>query len=594
MGTQPPVTEPGHPDQADAAAAQHEPLWRRGPRRVARRARVFGGGLSLIGLLFALAFFCASLTPSLIPRVWLYQAVVSGLSTCAGYGVGTLVVWGVRSLGFPTTPSVRVARVSRIVLAVLAAIAVPSFVIAGAHWQNAIRALFGVEESAPWLGALQAVVAVLLASTLLLAARGVRWLVRLAARVLGRFVPVPTARLVATIAVVFLLIRFADGTVVRFANDRFNDIYAQVDTTTPDGVVQPTQPERSGSPASTSSWDSLGKQGRQFVASGPTAAQITDFTTARGSSTAPEEPIRVYAGMRAADSLDGVASLVVDELDRTDAWSREVLVVATSTGTGWLDPSALSALELMHAGNTAVASMQYSYLPSWVSFLSDRATPAEAGKALFEAVYSAWSQRPEDSRPQLVLFGLSLGSYGSQEAFSGLQDVQERAQGAVWAGTPNFTTMWTDLTAIRDPGSLERAPVFEKGRHVRWGTASGTAADLAEPSDPWLEPRIVYLQHASDPIVWWSPDLILQKPDWLGEQRGTDVLDEMQWFPVVTFLQLTSDLLNAGNAPFGHGHEYQGEYAQAWAEVTPVDGWTDQDTADLRQAVAELVPEVAE
>jgi hypothetical protein len=57
---------------------------------------------------------------------------------------------------------------------------------------------------------------------------------------------------------------------------------------------------------------------------------------------------------------------------------------------------------------------------------------------------------------------------------------------------------------------------------------------------------VLYLQHASDPIVWWSPRLIWDEPDWLGEPHGQDVLGAMVWIPLVTFWQVAADL------PAGH------------------------------------------
>ena len=48
--------------------------------------------------------------------------------------------------------------------------------------------------------------------------------------------------------------------------------------------------------------------------------------------------------------------------------------------------------------------------------------------------------------------------------------------------------------------------------------------------------------HPSDPIVWWSPHLILSEPDWIGEAPGTDVLEGMVWLPFVTFWQVSADL----------------------------------------------------
>jgi Alpha/beta-hydrolase family N-terminus len=47
---------------------------------------------STCGLLLGTLFFAVSLTPSLLPRSFLTQGVVSGSSLAAGYGIG--VFWG--------------------------------------------------------------------------------------------------------------------------------------------------------------------------------------------------------------------------------------------------------------------------------------------------------------------------------------------------------------------------------------------------------------------------------------------------------------------------------------------------------------------
>jgi hypothetical protein len=41
-----------------------------------------------VGLTFAVAFFCLSVTPSLLPRTWLVQGLVSGIVTATGYLAG--------------------------------------------------------------------------------------------------------------------------------------------------------------------------------------------------------------------------------------------------------------------------------------------------------------------------------------------------------------------------------------------------------------------------------------------------------------------------------------------------------------------------
>src|SRR3954464_10569700 len=50
------------------------------------------------GTLGALLFGCASLTPSLLPRGWLVQGIISGITAAIGYGVGTTVAWFVAEL----------------------------------------------------------------------------------------------------------------------------------------------------------------------------------------------------------------------------------------------------------------------------------------------------------------------------------------------------------------------------------------------------------------------------------------------------------------------------------------------------------------
>ena len=198
---------------------------------------------------------------------------------------------------------------------------------------------------------------------------------------------------------------------------------------------------------------------------------------------------------------------------------------------------------------------------------------------------------PEATRPKLIAQGISLGSFGMQGAFSGIQDLTERTDGALFLGTPSFTEIWADLTDNRDPGSLERQPVVDNGRDVRWGEQIADGINLSYLGDEWDAPRVVYVQHASDGVVWWSPSLLWAKPDRLTESRGPDVLDSVDWYPVVTFFQATSDLFVAGGAdiPQGHGHQYRPEYADALAALWAPAGWSGDDTARLKVAVSDLI-----
>jgi uncharacterized membrane protein len=230
--------------------------------------------------------------------------------------------------------------------------------------------------------------------------------------------------------------------------------------------------------------------------------------------------------------------------------------------------------------------MQYSYLPSWLSFLVDRNRAKTAGRELFNQVYAVWSELPPDKRPKLVVFGESLGTFGGEAAFSGIYDLRHRTNGVLWTGPPNSNTLWTDFVSDREPGTREVLPVYEDGETVRFG---GQPSDLGLPTAFWQPPKVVYLQHASDPIVWWSPHLLLHRPDWLAEPRGPDVLPNMRWYPFVTFWQVTADMTFSTGVPDGHGHSYGTQPVGAWADILPPPGWTGAKTAQLEQVMSQLL-----
>ena len=117
-------------------------------------------------------------------------------------------------------------------------------------------------------------------------------------------------------------------------------------------------------------------------------------------------------GLRSRESAEQRAELALQELIRVNAFTREKLVIATPTGTGWLDPYAMDSFEFIHGGDTAIVSMQYSYLPSWLTLLVD---PSSAKKFCLRAYIikciSIGRHSIKDSRPDLYLFGLSLGAF---------------------------------------------------------------------------------------------------------------------------------------------------------------------------------------
>ncbi len=178
-----------------------------------------------------------------------------------------------------------------------------------------------------------------------------------------------------------LSIALLNGVVVRVGMDYLNKTFAAVNDETDPEFPAPTSKLRSGGPESLASWESLGHQGRVFVSAGPTVDELSKF-----NGKPAIEPIRAYAGLHSADGIKATAALAAEELRRTGGLDRDVVAVATTTGTGWINEAEASALEYMYNGNTAIVSMQYSFLPSWLSFLVDKENARQAGQALFEAV----------------------------------------------------------------------------------------------------------------------------------------------------------------------------------------------------------------
>lgn len=547
-------------------------------RWVWARFRRFVATLSVGGMIMALLFFCFSMTPSLLPRAWFLQGVASGICMLTGYAVGVLISWLLRAFGFRPLSQPKHRRVVSRVLWISAAVLVPAFGVLGAIWQYRVRVLSAVDPSDSNYYALVLLISFTLARLLLALARGLRVATRRIGHFGSRWIPPPVAKLVATVMVAVLVVTaFADALVPALLAAA-NSSFSLADYGTPEGVVRPSQPERSGSPASFVRWEDLGSEGRRFVGTGPSRAEIEAFTGEPAS-----EPIRVYAGLhsvdRADDSLTAEAELVVHELVRTGAFDRAVLVVATTTGRGWVNNVAASAVEYLWGGDTAIAAMQYSYLSSLVAFLTDRETPPTAAEELLTAITRERDSRPVGSRPTLIVMGESLGAYGSQGSFASLADLDLKVDGAIWAGTPSMTKLWADLTAKRDAGSPQQIPVID-------GCAVVCFAD--RPSDIPLgaNPKVVYLQHVDDPVVWWSPDLLLRRPSWLAEPPLPGRTAEMRYIPLVTFWQLATDMAVSTEMPDGFGHEYALAYVDAFAAVIPPPGWRPRDTARLRGALA--------
>ncbi|MGV0992372.1 MAG: alpha/beta hydrolase [Mycobacterium sp.] len=547
--------------------------------------------LDFTGVAVAALFFCLSLTPSLMPRDWFMAGLIGGINAAIGYGFGVLIGAAVRRAAlrdrswWPLPPRLRYALQGAVVAASIGVSLV--MVRPAASWQRQVCAVMGIDGPATADYLRTVPIAMATGGLLIAASRIIKDAIRFLAHFMIRRwrIDNEVAMFIGTAIVVIVTVMLVNGVLYRGFLAGADAMFQPRNTATRPGIEQPVESQKSGSAESFAPWGTLGFQGRNFVGSGPDAAELQQL-----NGRPAKEPIRIYVGLNSADSLAGRTAVLLSELQRTRAYERKVLVIIPTTGTGWVDPVAARSIESMYNGDTALVAMQYSFLPSWISFLADQQKSLEAGKAMIDAVGKRWRQWDPAHRPELMLYGESLGSLSGQGAFGYLPDVVEMGFSAVlWVGPPNASPLWKALTSRRDPGTPEVQPRYDDGRTVRFAQASGPGEIAAVARPPWSGTRVLFLQHASDPVVWWSPKLLFAQPDWLTEPPGSDRSASMRWYPIITFWQVSADMMgnvtSSESSPVGHGHNYGDSQLDGWIAVAAPDGWTDFDTDRIRRSL---------
>lgn len=534
----------------------------------------YWSSFSYVGLAVSTLFFAASLTPSLLPRHFAVQGVLSGLALAVGYGTGVFIVWLWLYLEIPQ-PSGPVQGISKRITTIAVTVLALLFLWWDSVWQSSIRVRMEMEPVStayPWRVAL---IAVLVGATLIAASRAIGWTWWFLGRQIQRILPRRVAYFLSALLVGIGLFLLINDVFARAALSVADAVFREIDGVVDYGIEKPKISTASGSDSSLIPWDSIGAQGKNFIVQGPTKSQIGEF-----SGKEALQPLRVYVGVRTKESLEERAELALRELQRVRGFERSVLIVATPTGTGWLDPGAVDTLEYLHGGDTAIVSIQYSYLPSWITILVDPNRSRAAAQILFDKIYSHWRTLPKDNRPKLYLHGLSLGSLGSEESGDLLTIFEDPIQGAVWSGPPFPSRIWARATRYRNPDTPMWLPRFRDGSMLRF---TGRECSLDAAGERWGPMRFVYIQHASDPMCFFSKDILYRRPQWLVGERGPDVSPYLRWCPIVTFLQVGFDLPMATSVPIGYGHNYApSSYIDAWIAVTQPPNWTADQTKRLK------------
>ncbi|MFU8824406.1 alpha/beta hydrolase [Yoonia sp.] len=544
-------------------------------------ARVMWGVTpSAFGVLVAAVFFGLSVTPSMVPRAPVLQGGLGGVVAAIGYLLWWAVVSGLRWLGLsPSRPAP--VWLSQVSIATAAGIMLVS-VWKAAEWQASIKAVWGlppVEATAP-------VQIALIASAVfigfLVLGRLFVVVVRRLQRRTSRFLPPRLAQATGVAVALALFWGMIDGVAVRGVLRTIDNGARLADAVIPPDLDPPISQFVSGGPASLLEWQDLGRWGRRFVVSGPSADDIVAFWDGPAL-----EPIRIYIGLNARETPSERAQLAFDELIRLGGFDRSVLVVAMPTGSGWLDPGGMDTLDYITRGDVATIAVQYSYLPSPVSVVVDPTNGVAEAQALFDIVYQYWSALPRNDRPRLYLHGLSLGAFLSQETVPLLDLYADPIDGALWTGSPYLSELWQMVQARRNLGSPAWRPRFGNGSLIRTMNQFG---GLERFGADWGPMRFVFLQYGSDPIVFFDWSLAWDRPDWLAGQRAPDLSPQMRWIPVVTLFQVGLDMAVALGT-LGYGHDYVARhYITAWAETLAPEDWNAEDEARLAVHLADLVP----
>ena len=529
---------------------------------------------SVASLCVALLFFAASLTPSLIPRGPLVQGILGGLVMALGYLLGRIitVVWRVAAMPEPRGGGKRfVTGVALAAVSLLSAWTVASSLT----WQNDLRDKMGLEPAdALHLVQILTVAALTFAATFTLGAL-IAALFGLVQSRLLRIMPERRANVLGLITVtVLLLVVTRDGlldSVITGLDESYEAAQNLFDTAPP----APTDLRMTGSAASLVDWEGIGTPGRDFITSGPDATDIAAFT-----GQPALDPIRVYVGRANGETAQERADLALAELQRQGAFERAVLIVASPTGTGWMDPGSHDPVEYMHGGDIATVGAQYSYLQSPLALIFETNTGLNQATATLETIHEHWKTLPIDNRPRLYVHGLSLGAWSSMHATNLFRLVDDPINGAFWAGPPFPSNFWNYVQNARTEGSTWKLPTIGDGSLVRYASQ---VADASQAAAQWGEMRIVFLQYSSDPIVFYDPYSLWRAPPWMNDPPAQDASDHLRFMPIVTQFQLALDMALSFGAPPGHGHAYFAQdYIAPWVQATAPKGWTAQDTSRLK------------
>ncbi len=356
----------------------------------------------------------------------------------------------------------------------------------------------------------------------------------------------------------------------------------------------------SGDPESYVSWDSLGREGRRHVVTYVRPQPMLDKPAEVRGTARPElsirtvmqeeakaTPIQIFVGLDSGETATDRVNLALAEMDRTDAWSRSLLMLISPTGTGYVNYVAVASAQYMTLGDCATITLQYSKRPSPLS-LGKIGDAKEQNRLLWLRILERVRLMAPKDRPKIVVFGESLGAHTSQAAFQGWGTLGPEALGidcALWIGTPEGSA-WRHELVGPDRPDVDKDIVAVVNDYEQFVALGADAKEKA---------RYVLLSHDNDGVTRFGASLINRRPIWLGPERPRmqevpersprGIPASMRWRPLTTFFQLLIDMKNA-QIPGSYrawAHDYRPDLPEFIRDVYNLE-CTDEQIARIKDA----------
>lgn len=148
----------------------------------------------------------------------------------------------------------------------------------------------------------------------------------------------------------------------------------------------------------------------------------------------PTGAVRTYGDYPDLEA-PAAAHRTVDRLEAAGGFERSVLVVTIPTGSGWVAPEQVSAIEAWADGDTATVAMRYSSAPSAVAYVLRPDLATVSAHALLTEVTDRLRALDPPDRPELIVHGLSLGAQAGTAALADLPTVG-LVEAVLWQGLP--------------------------------------------------------------------------------------------------------------------------------------------------------------